>query len=94
MAKEIASLLHLRPATVCKWRIRFSQHRMAGLADGTRPGKPRTYDAATERRILAQLDEPLAEAYATWTGRLVAAALGNVSVDGGWRLGCTALRKG
>ncbi len=84
--KEIAAQLHVRPATVSTWRTRFARQRLAGLADAPRSGKPRTYDAGTERRILAQLDQPPLEGYTTWTGGLVAKALGDVSADQVWRV--------
>ena len=38
--KEFAALLQVRPATVSRWRTRFAEHRVAGLADAPRPGKP------------------------------------------------------
>lgn len=85
-SKEIACELGLRSATVSKWRVRFAGQGMAGLADAPRPGKPPTYDRATERRILAQLDQPPPAGFATWNGRLVAQALGDVSADQVWRV--------
>ena len=84
--KEIAASLHVRPATVSKWRTRFFQHRLAGLGDAPRPGKPAKYDETTERRILGQLDGPPPEGYTTWTGGLVAKALGDVSEVHVWRV--------
>lgn len=53
--KEVAALLQVRPATVSRWRTRFAQHRIAGLADAPRSGKPAKYDETTERRILGRL---------------------------------------
>ena len=44
-----------------------------------RPGKPAKYDETTVRRILAQLDQPPPDGYTTWTGGLVAKALGDRS---------------
>ena len=84
--REIAALLHVRPATVSHWRTRFHRQRVAGLADAPRPGKSPTYDETTERRILAQLDTPPPAGYASWNGPLVAEALGDVSVDQVWRV--------
>lgn len=84
--KEIATLLNVRPATVSTWRTRFARDREAGLADALRPGKPARYDETTERRILAQLDAPPPDGYTTWTGRLVARALGDVSARQVWRV--------
>jgi transposase len=84
--KEIAVLLATREGTVSKWRTRFARHRLAGLADAPRPGKPRSYTEETERRILAVVDQPPPEGHTTWTGGLVAQALGDVSDDAVWRV--------
>lgn len=84
--KAIAQDLQMRPATVSKWRIRFSQYRQAGLEDAPRPGKTAIYDNKTEQRILAQLDAPPPQGYATWTGKLVAKALEDVSRHQVWRV--------
>ncbi len=85
-SKEIALALKLRAATVSKWRTRFCRDRMAGLADAPRPGKRAKYDERTEKRILSQLDTPPPAGYATWTGGLVARALGDVSPHQVWRV--------
>jgi transposase len=82
----IAAQLGVTPVTVSKWRTRFARQGLAGLPDAPRPGKPRRYSDETERRILAQLDAPPPEGYASWNGRLVAAALGDVSPDQVWRV--------
>jgi len=84
--KEIASQMGLRQATVSKWRSRFRKHRLAGLVDNPRSGKPPVYGEDTESRILATLDEAPLEGYTTWTGGLIAKALGNVSEDQVWRV--------
>ena len=83
---EIAIRLKLRPATVSKWRTRFYRDRMVGLLDAPRPGKTATYDSATEKRILTHLDNAPPAGYATWTGRLLAKALGDVSPHHIWRV--------
>jgi transposase len=44
------------------------------------------YDETTERRILAQLDQPPPDGYTTWTGGLVAKALGDVPALQVWRV--------
>ena len=49
-------------------------------------GKPWVYDEGTERRILAQLDEPAPDGHTTWTGKLLAKALGDVSAIHVWRV--------
>jgi transposase len=70
---------------VGKWRRRFAEARLAGLADAPRSGKPRTYDGATDRRILAALDNPPPAGFARWTAPLLARALGDVSDQYIWR---------
>jgi len=84
--KEVAQILQTRPATVSKWRIRFSRNRLAGLQDAPRPGKTAKYNKLTEKRILEQLDAPPPDGYASWTGKLVAEALGDISADHVWRV--------
>jgi transposase len=83
---QIARTLRTRPARVSKWRQRFARHRVQGLHDAGRSGKPARYDPSTERRVLAQLDQPPPPGHSTWTGRLVAEALGDVSEDQVWRV--------
>ena len=84
--KEIAASLHVRRATVSTWRTRFARHRMAGIVDAPRSGKPAVYDESTEMRILKQLDEPPPDGHTTWTGSLVAKALRDVSAIHVWRV--------
>jgi transposase len=83
---EIAAILKTRPARVSKWRQRFERQRLAGLEDAARSGKPPRYDRKSERRILAQLDQPPPKGYATWSGSLLASALADVSDDEVWRV--------
>src|ERR1700681_287349 len=77
----IAERLGERATTVSKWRQRFAKRRLAGLDDLPRSGQPRRYDSGTEARVLAMLDETPPDGYSQWNGRLLAAALGDVSVD-------------
>jgi transposase len=84
--EEVAQRLNTRPARVSKWRRRFSQRRLFGLSDFQRKGKPAAYDARTEERVLALVAQPPPAGYARWNGRLLAAALGDVSQDQVWRL--------
>jgi len=51
-----------------------------------RGGGLQKYDESTERRILTTLDNPPPEGYATWTGKLLAKSLGDVSDDYIWRV--------
>jgi transposase len=84
--EEIAQALETRAARVSKWRQRFAKDRLAGLNDAARSGKPRQYSESTERRILAQLDQKPPAGYGSWTGTLLAQALGDVSDDEVWRV--------
>jgi transposase len=65
--------------------VRFARERLAGLADAPRSGKPKTYDAAADRRILALLDRPPPDGFARWTAPLLAKQLGDVSDQHIWR---------
>ena len=58
---------------------------LGGLADAPRSGKPKTYDAAVDRRILAALDRPPPAGFARWTAPLLARQLGDVSDQHIWR---------
>ena len=83
-SRQIAARLGLSRPTVLKWRRRFGQQRLAGLRDAPRSGPPRRYTAATERRILAQLEAAPPPGRGRWNGRLLAQALGDVSADQVW----------
>lgn len=85
--RAIARELGTMPRTVSTWRIRFAEAGLAGLDDKPRPGgraSAAKYDETTDRRILAQLDQPPPAGYARWTGGLLAAALGDVSDQYVW----------
>ncbi len=86
MTKDIAQLLDMRVATVSQWRNRFSRDRLEGLEDAPRPGKATKYNRETEKRILDRLDIAPPEGYTTWTGRLLAQSLGDVSSHHIWRV--------
>lgn len=49
-------------------------------------GKPKTYDRATEKRILSLLDTDPPSGYSQWNGRLLAQSLADVSDDQVWRV--------
>ncbi len=94
----VAARLGTRPATaglgaacalipaVSKWRGRFAQAGLSGLTDAPRSGKPRHYERAHERRILAALDRPPPPGYGRWDGALLARHLGDISKHQIWRV--------
>jgi len=84
--KQIARALGVRAARVSKWRTRFAAAGLAGLEDVAKPGKPRQYDQSIDRRILALVEEPPPAGTLVWTGRLLAQALGHISLDYVWKV--------
>ncbi len=84
-SRAIGRELGCARGVVSKWWVRFARERLGGLADAPRSGKPKTYDAAVDRRILAALDRPPPEGFARWTAPLLAKQLGDVSDQHVWR---------
>ena len=82
----IGRQMGITPATVSKWRTRFAADGIAGLQDAPRPGTSKVYGEDTEKRILSKLDEAPPDGYATWDGKLIAQALGDVSKHQVWRI--------
>jgi putative transposase len=73
---EIARRLHWTKATVGKWRSRFLHHRLAGLYDELRPGRPRSIE---DEQIAKLINRTLARKPAVgthWTVRQAARASG------------------
>ena len=85
-AREIAGRLKTRLARVSKWRQRFCPNRWAGGEDAARPGRPKTYDEKTEKRILGFDGAEPPDGYSQWNGRLLAVELDDVSDDQVWRV--------
>jgi transposase len=84
---EIARSLGLGAETVSKWRVRFAQEGLAGLSDLPRSGRSKRYEEeAVRTRLLQLLDKPPPKGYATWNGKLLAQALGDVSPHQVWRV--------
>ena len=84
--QQIATQLHTRTARVSKWRQRFAAHRLAGLQDAARSGRPSKYDESTEKRVLQLLDEKPPKGYSQWNGSLLAERLGDVNKAQVWRV--------
>ncbi len=53
-SKEVAVKLAVTPQTVSKWRRRFVERRLDGLADTPRSGAPRTIDDARVEAVIAK----------------------------------------
>ncbi|MEV0400314.1 FCD domain-containing protein [Actinoallomurus sp. NPDC050550] len=51
--KDVAARLGVSPATVGKWRDRFTERGLDGLADAPRPGRPRSVDRREAERLIA-----------------------------------------
>ena len=84
---EIARRLGVSTNVVSRWRRRFAKDGVAGLQERPRSGRPERYGEATERQVLAKLEEPPPSGWARWNGRLLARALGlHPATSGGcWR---------
>lgn len=83
---RIARREGVRLTTVSTWRKRFAEQGLAGLEDERRSGRPETYGATAEKRVLAKLDEPPPTGYGSWNGSLLAGALGDIPADQVWRI--------
>lgn len=84
--REIGRRVGCTTGTASKWRVRYSEHRLAGLDETGNRGNAPKYDADTTRRILRVLDLRPPDGYGRWTGPLIAAALGDVDVQQVWRV--------
>jgi transposase len=84
--QQIADLLNTRTARVSKWRQRFGSQRLLGLGDAPRSGKPARYNKATEKKVLALLDQSPPKGYSQWNGNRLAEALPEISRHQIWRI--------
>ena len=80
-SRAIARKVGVMTGVVSVWRTRFAASGIDGLMDKPQPGATPIYTAATDKRILAMLDQPVPKGRARWTGKLVAQALGDVDVN-------------
>jgi transposase len=73
---DIAEQLTVSRPMVTKWRNRFAEHRLDGLIDEPRPGRPRTVtDEQVERVIVTTLETTPKDA-THWSTRSMASELG------------------
>ena len=83
---EIAALVGMSRPTVNRWRSRYVERGIDGLADEQRPGRPKTIDEAAV--IAATLTPPPKSLGVThWSSRLLAPRLGvdHSTVAGVWK---------
>lgn len=83
--QAVARECDTRPNTVIKWRQRFAQTGLAGLADAPRPGAQPIYGVDFRNRVLALLEQPPPAGQSAWDGPAVAAQLRG-SVHAIWRV--------
>lgn len=86
--ESIARQNGVNRGVVLRWRDRFIQSGMEGLRDLPRTGKPRIYDDAFEKAVLATLEKEPPNGMSRWDGGSIAKEL-KCSDDAVWR----ALRK-
>jgi len=84
--REIGRTVGCTTGTASKWRVRYSEHRLAGLAETGNRGNAPKYGTDTTRRILRVLDLAPPPGHGRWTGPLIAIALADVDVQQVWRV--------
>lgn len=74
---DVAQALGINRGTVTRWRGRYVRHRIAGLYDELRPGRPRTVD---DERVAALINKTLhtkpVDGATHWSTRSLAAETG------------------
>src|SRR5262245_15823920 len=84
---EIAERLGVYRMTAAKWRSRFAEHRLDGLLDEPRPGRPRTVSDAQVEEVIVRTLETTPRDATHWSTRSLAVELGlsQSSVSRIWR---------
>lgn len=75
-AQSIATQLKTSTATVMRWKGRFVELGLAGLADKPRTGRPTHLDEDFKRVVLEKLEQEPPEGFGQWDGELLAKELG------------------
>jgi transposase len=84
---EIAARLGVHVASVRKWRNRFAEHRLDGLTDEPRPGRPRTISDEHVDAVITKTLETTPKDATHWSTRSMAAEVGltQTAVSRIWR---------
>jgi putative transposase len=73
----VAQALGINLTTVAKWRARYVRHRISGLYDELRPGRPRTVDDERVAELIAKtLHTKPADGGTHWSTRTLAGETG------------------
>ena len=81
--KDVAVLVGCSAPTVTKWRSRFVQHRLDGLSDDPRPGRPATITTEQVEDIVVATLESTPENATHWSRSKMANAPGCQSPPSG-----------
>ena len=73
---EIAAELGIRRAMAARWRTRFAEHRLDGLLDEPRPGRPRTISDAQVEEVIVKTLETTPPDATHWSTRSMAGEVG------------------
>lgn len=73
---QVTEKLKVCRPTVGKWRRRFCDHRLAGLADAPRPGQPRKITDAKVEQVVTRTLETMPDQATHWSTRSMAKASG------------------
>ena len=74
--REIARELGIDRNTVAKWRSRFVEHRLDGLTDEPRPGRPRMITDEQVEEVIVRTLETTPKDATHWSTRSMAAEVG------------------
>jgi hypothetical protein len=74
--RQVARQLRITDQTVCKWRERFRQARLEGLADEPRPGAPRQITDSQVEALITRTLESAPPQGTHWSTRTMAKTIG------------------
>jgi transposase len=73
---EIAERLGIKRGTAATWRARFAEHRLDGLLDEPRPGRPRTVSDDKVEEVIVKTLETTPKDATHWSTRSMAREVG------------------